>query len=127
MGRANLSNTYKDIYLSEGAKSQLEELLNGFEQGNLAFYSDIRVSLNRIAGGEYEGIKYIGDHTWKKDLEFGGGCYYLSLICDSTYRKVAFYITRFEFDPSTSNRKIVLKESTLRKIIRETIINVLYS
>lgn len=127
MERVNLSNTYKDIYLSEGAKLQLEELLNGLEQGNLAFYSDIRVSLNRIAGGEYEGIKYVGNHTWRKDLEFGGGCYYLSIICDPTYRKVAFYVTRFEFDPSTSNRRIVLKESTLRRIIRESLIEYLYS
>lgn len=127
MDRIELVNKYKDVYLSPEAKHQLEGLLNPSEPGNLAFYSDIKVILNRIAGGDYEGIAYFGGHTWKKQLEFGGGCYYLSLICDSTYRNVAFYITKFEFDPSTSKRRLVLKESILRKIIRESLIRVLYN
>ena len=127
MEQIKLANNYKDVFLSPEAKSQLESLLNPYEPGNLAFYSDIKVSLNRIAGGDYEGITYVSSHTWTKQMEFGGGCYYLSLICDSIYRKVAFYITRFEFDPSASNRRIVLRESTLRKIIRESIIRILYN
>ena len=101
---------------------------------NLAFYSDIKVSLNRIAKGEYDGIVFVGNHLWKKDLEFGGGSYYLSLICDSTYRNVAFYIEKFEFNPMTTNRNVTLKEhrnsiflseNTLQVVVKECVKRIL--
>lgn len=68
MAPERFRNTYKEVYISTQA------------QGNLAFYSDIRVSLNAIAGGYYEGIRYIGNNTWMKSFEFGGGYCYITLI-----------------------------------------------
>lgn len=102
----------------------------------MLFYSDIKVSLSRIAGGEYEGVKFVGNNTWRKDLEFGGGSYYLNLICDYTYRKVAFYVLKFEFNPQTTNRKLSLEEknkhntisimeSDIRNMVRESVIRII--
>lgn len=136
MDRVNFANTYKDVYVSVSAKNQLEDLVSSCNQGNLAFYSDIKVSLSRIAGGEYEGVKFVGNNTWRKDLEFGGGSYYLNLICDYTYRKVAFYVIKFEFNPQTTNRKLSLEgknkhntisitESEIRDMVRESAIRLI--
>lgn len=118
-------NTYKEVYISTQAQGKLQELLDNPTQGNVAFYSDIRVSLNAIAGGNYEGIRYIGNNTWMKSFEFGGGCCYITLICSRDYRKVAFYVTDFKFDATTTNRPITITESQLRSIIRETLRRVL--
>lgn len=120
MEKIKFANSYKDVYISILAKNQLEDLLSSCDQGNLAFYSDIKVSLNRIAGGEYEGIKFVGNYTWKKDLEFGGGSIYLNIICDNTYRKVAFYVPKFDFNPKTTNRKISLEEENNLSLISVT-------
>ena len=120
MDKVSFVNTYKDVYISVSAKNQLEDLVSSCNQGNLAFYSDIKVSLNRIAGGEYEGVKFIGNNTWRKDLEFCGGSYYLNLICDYTYRKEAFYVIKFEFNPQTTNRKLSLEEKNKHNTISIT-------
>lgn len=121
MNHERFRNSYKEVYISAQAQGKLQELLDNPTQGNLAFYSDIRVSLNTIAGGYYEGIQYIGYNRWIKSFEFGGGNCYMSLICSRDYRKVAFYITDFKFDARTANRPITITESQLHSIIYETI------
>ena len=125
MNPEQFRNSYKEVYISAQAQEKLQELLDNPTQGNLAFYSDIRVSLNTIAGGYYEGIQYIGNTTWNKSFDFGGGNCYMSLICSRDYRKVAFYIADFKFDARTTNRPITITESQLRSIIYETMRNIL--
>ena len=127
MAPERFRNTYKEVYISTQVQRKLQELLDNPTQGNLAFYSDIRVSLNAIAGGYYEGIQYVGNNTWIKSFECGGGCCYITLICSSDYRKVAFYVTDLKFDATTTNRPITITESQLRYLIREAIKKVLIS
>ena len=107
-------NKYKKVVLSERALWNIETNIFGATQ-HLDVYRRIIYSLNRIAGGWYDGIQYVGKHTWKKDVDFADCTLYLTLVVSRDYQEVEFCVTSIVFHSFT------VTESQLRRIIREAI------
>ena len=131
----NFANSYKQLLLSPEAINDLEDFLGrNFNSPNnqvvnkcAQLYRELLYEMNQIVGGYYSSLTYITKYKWKVSLD--SGCYFvLSIVCDSNYRNVLFVIENFFFPVPLngiysilSERKIRIKESQLRRIIKESI------